>query len=232
MLSMRLYQTKIKFVFRSLMPDTAKPKVNWEHLPLRRVPAQARSRDKVIRALQAADELVAAGGPSAANLTSVAERAGVSVGALYQYLPDQDAILAALAWRYHARLEAQLDEVIADTRRQLPMPDPVEYAINAVAEIYREESSARSLRGSVGLPALDEQRQAHRQRMAAKVAELLKLVGVTSARRTPTELIAGVAFTIADALLHEAFAAAEPQRSQILDELRLVARGYLQPFEE
>lgn len=211
------------------MPDSATSKVNWEHLPLSRVPAQARSRDKVTRALKAADEIVAADGASAVNLSTVAERAGVSVGALYQYLPDRDAILAALSWRYHARLEALLDEVVADARRRPPTENPVDYVIDAVAEIYREEASARSLRGSEGLPSLDEQRQAHRARMAAKVAELLQVAGVTSSGRKPTPMIAAVAFTTADALLHEAFAVAEPERSQILDELRLVARGYLQP---
>jgi len=214
------------------MPDSAAVKVNWEHLPLRRVPGQARSRDKVIRALQAADEIVAAEGASAVNLSSVAERAGVSVGALYQYLPDRDAILAALSWRYHARLEALLDEAVADARRRPPAANPVDYVIDAVAQIYREEASARSLRTSAGLPSLDEQRQAHRARMATKVADLLLAAGVTSSDRKPTALIATVAFTTADALLHEAFAAAEPERSQILDELRLVARGYLQARAE
>ncbi len=209
------------------MPDSFK--VNWEHLPLRRVPGQARSRDKVIRALKAADDIVATDGVMAVNLSSVAERAEVSVGALYQYLPDRDAILAALSWRYHARLEALLDEVVADARRRPPRSNPVDYVIDAVAEIYREEASARSLRDSAGLPSLDEQRQAHRARMAAKVAELLEVAGVTSSGRPPTALIAAVAFTTADALLHEAFAVAEPERSQILAELRLVARGYLQP---
>lgn len=214
------------------MPDSAAVKVNWEHLPLRRVPGQARSRDKVIRALQAADEIVAAEGASAVNLSSVAERAGVSVGALYQYLPDRDAILAALSWRYHARLEALLDEVVADARRRPPAANPVDYVIDAVAQIYREEASARSLRESAGLPSLDEQRQAHRARMAAKVADLLLAAGITSSGRKPTSLIAAVAFTTADALLHEAFAVAEPERTQILDELRLVARGYLQARAE
>ncbi len=209
------------------MPDSFK--VNWEHLPLRRVPGQARSRDKVIRALKAADDIVATDGVTAVNLSSVAERAEVSVGALYQYLPDRDAILAALSWRYHARLEALLDEVVADARRRPPRSNPVDYVIDAVAEIYREEASARSLRDSAGLPSFDEQRQAHRARMAAKVAELLEVAGVTSSGRPPTALIAAVAFTTADALLHEAFAVAEPERSQILAELRLVARGYLQP---
>lgn len=212
------------------MAAAAGRKVNWEHLPLRRVPAQARSRDKVIRALQAADQIVAAEGPAAVNLSSVAERAGVSVGALYQYLPDREAILAALVWRYHDRFEALLDEVVADATAHPPASDPIDYVIDAVAEIYREEEAARSLRASADLPALDAQRAAHRRRMAAKLVALLQASGVTSADEPTSPPIAVAAFTAADAVLHEAFATDEPQRSALIDELRRMMRSYLAQF--
>lgn len=231
MLRMILDQTKVKFVFGSFpVASSASRRVNWEHLPLRRVPAQARSRDKVIRALRAADQIVAADGPSAVSLSSVADRAGLSVGALYQYLPDREAILAALVWRYHDRFEGLLDEVVADARAHPPASDPIDYVIDAVAEIYREEESARSLRASADLPALDAQRAAHRERMAAKLVALLEASGVTSVAEPASPVIAEAAFTAADAVLHEAFAVEEPRRSALIDELRRMMRGYLTQF--
>ena len=69
-------------------------------LPLRRQPNQARSRDKVARALAAADDLLDEAGPDALTLNRVAERAGLTAGALHQYLPDRDAIVEVLAARY------------------------------------------------------------------------------------------------------------------------------------
>jgi AcrR family transcriptional regulator len=53
--------------------------------------------------LKAADRLLAAEGTDALTTTRVAAEAGVSIGALYQYLPDRDAILHALADRYLTR---------------------------------------------------------------------------------------------------------------------------------
>lgn len=207
----------------------ALPDFGWEHLPLRRVPAQARSRDKLIRALQAADEIVATDGLDGVSLPTVAERAGVSVGALYQYLPDRDAIVSALVWRYHARLEALFDEVVAAARLNPPSSDPIDFVIDAVAQIYSEEESARSLRASANSSALEEHRQAHRLRMAAKVADLLEVVGVpTASPGAPGPPVAVVAFITADALLHEAFAVPEPQRSLIIQELRRLLRGYIE----
>src|SRR3954447_25159346 len=63
----------------------------------RRVPRQARAREKLARVLEAADRLLAEEGVEALTTTRVAAAAGVSVGALYQYLPDRDAITEPLA---------------------------------------------------------------------------------------------------------------------------------------
>src|SRR5919202_2147736 len=88
---------------------------------LRRVPRQARSRARLQRMLDAADELLASEGAEALTTTRVAEAAGVSVGSLYQYLPDKEAIVEALAGRYLAEFEALMEELAA----QAPFEDPV-----------------------------------------------------------------------------------------------------------
>ena len=91
------------------MTRLAATEPDWDRIPLQRAPRQQRSREKVARALAAASDLVAREGVSALTLPRVAEAAGVSVGALYQYLPDRDAIVRALVAEYHARLEALLE---------------------------------------------------------------------------------------------------------------------------
>ena len=76
---------------------------------LRRVPRQARSRERLARMLDAAEELLVAEGPGALTTTRVASAAGVSVGSLYQYLPDKEAIVEALAGRYLAEFEGLME---------------------------------------------------------------------------------------------------------------------------
>jgi AcrR family transcriptional regulator len=63
----------------------------------RRSPAQARSRETVETILQAAARVFATRGYTGATTNHIAERAGVSVGSLYEYFPSKDAILVALA---------------------------------------------------------------------------------------------------------------------------------------
>jgi AcrR family transcriptional regulator len=63
--------------------------------PQRRVPKQRRSLEIVAAILEAARQLLREG-PDAVTTTAIAERAGVSVGSLYRYFPNKEAVLAAL----------------------------------------------------------------------------------------------------------------------------------------
>ncbi len=70
----------------------------------RRVPQQARAERRVAGLLEAAAAVIADVGYDAATLTAVADRAGASIGSLYQYFRDKPAVARALAERYGAEL--------------------------------------------------------------------------------------------------------------------------------
>ena len=63
----------------------------------RKQPQQSRSRATVEFLLEAAAQVFGERGYLATTTNGIAERAGVSVGSLYQYFPSKDAILLALA---------------------------------------------------------------------------------------------------------------------------------------
>jgi AcrR family transcriptional regulator len=54
---------------------------------------QARSQEKMDRVLAATNDFLVAAGPSAVTTTSVAARAGISVGWLYNFFTDREALL-------------------------------------------------------------------------------------------------------------------------------------------
>ena len=63
----------------------------------RRIPRQARAAETTAAILEGAAQILEAGGLAGFTTNAVAERAGVSIGTLYQYFADKNAILLALA---------------------------------------------------------------------------------------------------------------------------------------
>jgi len=88
-------------------PD-ATPRLN-----LRKRPSQARSAALVDAILQAAAQVVEAHGEPGFTTNRVAERAGVSIGSLYQYFPNRDVILAKLVIRAEAQLRERVEAILA-----------------------------------------------------------------------------------------------------------------------
>lgn len=73
-------------------------------LKARKVPGQARSRQTVTVILEASACILETDGLRGFNTNAIAERAGVSIGSLYQYFPNKDAILLALIDCFEASL--------------------------------------------------------------------------------------------------------------------------------
>src|ERR1700739_4277994 len=91
-----------------LMTDHRKPQISS-----RKQPKQARSTELVAVILEAALQVLAEEGSHRFTTTRVAEKAGVSVGSLYQYFPNKAAILFRLQndeWRQTTHLGRRILE--------------------------------------------------------------------------------------------------------------------------
>jgi AcrR family transcriptional regulator len=80
----------------------------------RKVPRQQRSRATVDAMLDACAEEVSRLGYHALTTHRIAARAGVSVGTLYQYFPNRDAVAGALVVRALERLLDAMRRALAD----------------------------------------------------------------------------------------------------------------------
>ncbi len=92
-----------------------------------RKPRQPRARHKVELILEAAIRLLDKGGLPMLTTNAVADTAGVSIGTIYQYFPNKEAILEALADREIAVLSARVLAVLdapprSGPLRKAPMP--------------------------------------------------------------------------------------------------------------
>src|SRR4051794_33360075 len=158
---------------------------------LRRVPRQARSRERLQRMLDAADALLASDGAEALTTTRVAEAADVSVGSLYQYLPDKGALVEALAGRYLAEFEGLMGRMVEEARANpAAWTDPVGRLVDTFAQRYRQRPGYRAL--WFGRHLTEELRAADRDNklaLAAAVRALLAALGLTEAGDERLELV-------------------------------------------
>jgi AcrR family transcriptional regulator len=129
----------------------------------RRQPKQARSNDLVSAILQAAIQVLAKEGAHRFTTTRVAERAGVSVGSVYQYFPNKASILFRLQsdeWQQTAAMLGTilLDEGKAPLERLRKLVHAfvrseceeaeVRTALNDAAPFYRDAPEAQEARAA------------------------------------------------------------------------------------
>ncbi|MFN7902854.1 MAG: TetR/AcrR family transcriptional regulator, partial [bacterium] len=84
----------------------------------RKQPLQGRSRETIGAILEATARILETEGLEAANTNAIAARAGVSIGSLYPYFPDQAAIFAELIRQAESGLGDMLEILLAQTAGQ------------------------------------------------------------------------------------------------------------------
>jgi len=141
---------------------TARPSAS---VSSRKQPKQVRATELVAAILEAAAQVLAKEGAPRFTTARVAERAGVSVGSIYQYFPNKAAILFRLQsdeWRQTSDL---LRSLLEDVRRP-PLQRlrdlvrafirsecdeaAMRVALNDAAPLYRDAPEARQARASGG----------------------------------------------------------------------------------
>lgn len=115
----------------------------------RRRPVQERSRATVTAILDAASQLFDRG---SATTTAIAERAGVSIGSLYEYFRNKDAVLGALMDRHtrdgEAALLARLDPADAAA---LSLESGVRGVVDELIGLHADHPALHRLLLSIGM---------------------------------------------------------------------------------
>lgn len=136
---------------------------------LRKQPSQARSRDTFKSILEAAARLLARNGYAATTTNQVAHKAGVSIGTLYEYFPNKDAIVLTLLDQHLADAEQSLafaDEAFVARALTTPLVETIEQLIDALVGLHEPNprlhrvlfEEARQVRGVRARLELLEQR--------------------------------------------------------------------------
>jgi len=139
----------------------------------RKAPLQARSAATIDALHAAAIQVLAREGLGRCTTTRIAERAGMSVGSLYQYYPNRDALLAAVLERHLDGITTAVEQACRSHRGK-----PVAQMASALVTAFLTEK-LRDSRESKALYAVAEGRGGERlvarmyRRMVAAVTTML-----------------------------------------------------------
>ncbi|MGV0810450.1 TetR/AcrR family transcriptional regulator [Mycolicibacterium boenickei] len=170
----------------------------------RKAPRQQRSKETVDVMLEAAAQVFDREGLSATT-NRIAERAGVSIGSIYQYFPNKQALLYALAQRHVQRAVTRLDEVFTALRaQQPPFEDTMRTILDTVVELHSDRPGLHALMHRVVPARADELAALQRfeDHLAREIAFHLRRCGVGGADDEGALATAQVLVHAVDAQLH------------------------------
>jgi len=84
----------------------------------RKTPVQSRSAATIDTLHEATIQVLLKEGLVRCNTTRIAERAGISVGSIYQYYPNRDSLLAAILGRHLDHVASQIEQVCIENQGQ------------------------------------------------------------------------------------------------------------------
>jgi AcrR family transcriptional regulator len=192
---------------------------------LRRPPIQQRSTERVERILEAAQRVLEREGAEALSTVRVAKEAGVSIGSLYHWYPDKEAIAEALALRYWDEL-ANLIEEVADATERGAVEAPIERTLEVLAAGFRARPGFLALWfGGLRTEGVRDATRPVRQRAAAAIERLLVVIAPGSDPALRAK-VANVLTVMGDGLLREAFRLDPDGQPELLGEGAIALRAY------
>ncbi|HEY8283188.1 MAG TPA: TetR/AcrR family transcriptional regulator [Chloroflexota bacterium] len=195
---------------------------------MRRAPRQARSQQKIEDILDAAEAVLSQEGHGGFTTNAIAARAQISIGSLYQFFPNKEAIVAALAGRLLEDMRVCRDTLFVPEAAALPVGEWLDQVVDRLAHTNAANPSFKSI---VCDPAFSPEMA---EAEAVLQREILDGVSRVCAAWRPDlpedrcRLYAAFGVEVTKALLPVAAAGPEPEFA--LGELKALLRAYFEPI--
>ncbi len=141
---------------------------------MRRLPSQERGLARVELLLKAAEELIAELGYDRATTNAIAARAETSIGSLYQFFPNKEAIGQALVSRYMSQQRALFAAVFERDLSGLSLEQAVNQLLDPVVAYYGSHLDLTTIFATAhSSPELVQQVAAFNHELIGRLSQLL-----------------------------------------------------------
>jgi AcrR family transcriptional regulator len=195
-----------------------------EARPAARAPKRERGKQRVAALLDAGAALFAERGYHTTTMTAIAQRAGASIGSLYQFFPSKEALAEALFDRFAERAAASFDRV----EERAPGSSPAELADLMIGHKLglRSDRQAAEAALSGAIANIVERRKPLGDAVRARTAVLLRSANpsLTKEEATAASVMIGQILKMVPAL------AADEEESglPLVDEVRTLLALYIE----
>ena len=198
---------------------------------MRSEPKQERGEKRMQRLLDAAEQIFVERGYKAATTNEIAARAQTSIGTLYRFFLNKEAIVQHLNERYVQEVHALHEKMFQPEMATMPLADMIDHLIDPIVELKSTHSGLVSL--FIGPNAALQVPAEFQMLQDESVGHLEKLW----MRRFPhlnaetCHLYAVIFLQIRLAFLSLAFSFAPSSQEQIIKELKMNLFRYLEPID-
>ena len=190
--------------------------------PVRVTPQQERSERRLATFLDAAAGLFAEVGYEATTMTAIAERSGSSIGALYNYFPDKQAIALTLVNQYGQEVEAHWKPLM-EQAANLTHREFANLFIERITELVRQRPAYLSLHAA---PVRLRRDPAAKRSLRVTVANVFRAKN-PSLSEEQAMLAANVTIQMVGGLMTLYAEAAPKGKDLVVDEFKKVLTSYL-----
>ena len=191
----------------------------------RKQPVQARSETTVLAIYEASIQVLLSVGYRKLTTTRVAERAGVSVGTLYQYFPNRQALIRAVLERYLMEMSASI-QADCQTLRGRSLDEVATGIVDAmIAAKWRRLEVSRAMHEPLVEVGGAELVRASAAAGASLVADLLR--SCPQIGRVDVEPLAVFLVMACTSMLQAAFIEYAADKETIRAHMHAMVRGYL-----
>jgi AcrR family transcriptional regulator len=197
---------------------------------MRRVPAQARSRERLERILDAAEAELGEVGYDAATMQAIAERAGTSIGSVYQFFPNKKTLIGAITERYVGTVRDLFGTLLSPEVLAEPWSAVLDRAIEALFAFSLDAPAFRALwlRGSIS-PELIEAGATLNRELAERV-ELAIAAYAPQLTKKKRNLVATVVVEAISAMIFVAGLRGKSAAKPLMEETKVLLRSYLAEY--
>ncbi len=143
----------------------------------RRVPLQQRGQQTLDQILHAAAQVIGREGLDRLTTKRIATEAGLSVGSVYEYFPNKEAVLCALVGQWFEQLMQTLEEQHPSRTGTRDILRYLEESIGAIRQVYVNQPALGAMLSALwAVPGLRDLVEQHDRRVIANMVDAFGII--------------------------------------------------------